>query len=201
MFVSLGATNLHRDHDERNDDCNKGDAVQSETPRRAEEGIRQAAESRADDACKIELDRVHRNRIGKVLQVPPASAKAPNKRVRQRTARGQPRKTGSGLPDRDGVGGEQHCQYKGAGHLNVLRIEQHPLPVQAVGEDPTDKRKENDGQLPQEEIQPKVKGILGEVVDKPALCELLHKCTNGGNARSQPHDPEITVSKRSEDSI
>src|SRR6266700_2895341 len=99
------------------------------------------------------------------------------------------------------MGGEQHSQYKSAEHLNVLRIEQQPLPVQAVGKYTADKRKEHDWQLPQEEIQAKVKRILGEIVDKPALCELLHKCTNGGNTRPQPHDPEITVSKRSEYSI
>jgi len=29
--------------------------------------------------------------------------------------------------------------------------------------------------------------------------ELLYKRANGGDTRSQPHDPEITVSKRSED--
>src|ERR1700726_4738228 len=97
--------------------------------------------------------------------------------------------------------GEQHRQYKSAEHLNVLRIEQQPLPVQAVGKDTTDKRKEHDGQLPEEEIQAKVKRILGEIVDEPALCELLHKCANCGNTRSQPHDPKITVSKCSEDAI
>jgi hypothetical protein len=85
--------------------------------------------------------------------------------------------------------------------LNVLRIEQQPLPVQAVSKDTTDKRKQHDGQLPQEEIQAKVKGIFGEIIDKPALCKLLYKCTNGRNARPEPHDPEITVSKRSENAI
>jgi hypothetical protein len=85
--------------------------------------------------------------------------------------------------------------------LNVLRIEQQPPPVQTVSKYTTDKRKEHDWHLPEEEIQAKVKGIFGEVVDKPALCELLHKSTNGGNARPQPHDPEITISKRSKKSI
>jgi hypothetical protein len=53
--------------------------------------------------------------------------------------------------------------------------------------------------LAEEEIEAEVKGVFGEVVDKPALCELLHKCPDGGDACSQPHDPEITVPKRSED--
>ena len=82
------------------------------------------------------------------------------------------------------MGGEQRRQHKRAEHLNVLRIEQQPLPAQAVSKDTADKRKEHDRQLPQEEIQAKVKRILGEIVDKPALCELLHKCTDGGSARS-----------------
>jgi hypothetical protein len=99
------------------------------------------------------------------------------------------------------MGGEQRRQYKRAEHLNVLRKEEQPLPVQAVSKYTTDKRKEHDRELPQEEIQAKVKGIFGEIVDKPALCELLHKGTDGGKARSQPHDPEITISKRSENSI
>ena len=87
------------------------------------------------------------------------------------------------MPNPDSMGGEQHCQYKGAEHLNVLLIEQQPLPVQAISKNTTDKRKEHDRKLPQEEIQAEVKGILGEIVDKPALCELLHKCTDGGSAR------------------
>jgi hypothetical protein len=58
------------------------------------------------------------------------------------------------------MGDEQHCQYKSAEHLDVLRIEQQPLPVQAVGKDTTDKRKEHDRQLPQEQIQAEVKGSL-----------------------------------------
>src|ERR1700733_2505456 len=99
------------------------------------------------------------------------------------------------------MSGEQCCQYKRAEHLDVLRVEQHLFPVQTVGKDTTDERKKHDRQLPHEEIQTQVKGIFGEVVEKPALCELLHECTNGGNARSQPHDPEITVSKRPENSI
>jgi hypothetical protein len=99
------------------------------------------------------------------------------------------------------VGDEQRRQYKGTGHLNVLRIEQHLPPVQAVSEDATDKRKENDGKLPEEEIQAQVKGIFSEIVDNPALRELLHECADRRNARTQPHDSEITVSKGSEDAI
>ena len=49
----------------------------------------------------------------------------------------------------------------------------------AIGKDATDERKEHDRQLPQEEIQAEVKGIFGEIVNQPALCELLYKRTNG----------------------
>jgi hypothetical protein len=77
------------------------------------------------------------------------------------------------------MGGKQHCQHKGADHLDVLRVKQHLFSVQAISKDATDERKEHDRQLPQEEIQAEVKGIFGEIVNQPALCELLYKRTNG----------------------
>ncbi len=103
------------------------------------------------------------------------------------------------MPNLDSMGGEQYRQHKGADHLDVLRVKQHLFPVQAISKDTTDERKEHDRQLPQKEIQAEIKRILGEIVDQPALRELLYKRANGGDTRSQPHDPEIAVSKRSED--
>ena len=73
-------------------------------------------------------------------------------------------------------GCEQQCQCKRADHLNVLRIEKQSLPFQAVSEDTTDKRKKHDWQLPQEEIQAQVKGIFGEIVDKPTVRTAAQMC-------------------------
>ncbi len=66
--LCLGRAKLHLDHEERDDHRDIRDAVQRETPGRPEDGIREAAESRADNACKIELNRIHRNRIGKIFR-------------------------------------------------------------------------------------------------------------------------------------
>ena len=92
-------------------------------------------------------------------------------------------------------------QRKGADHLDILRRQQHLLPVQAVSKHTTEEGKEHDRQLPQEQIQSEIEGISGEIVDQPALCKLLHKRAYGRNTSSQPHDPKITVPKRSEDAI
>src|ERR1700723_3064924 len=99
------------------------------------------------------------------------------------------------------MGGKQRRQCERAAHLDVLRKEQQLLPVQTVGKDAADKGKKDDGQLPKEEIEAEVERILGEIVHQPALRKLLHKGADGGHTCAQPHDPEIPVSKRSEDAI
>ena len=90
-------------------------------------------------------------------------------------------------------------QQEGACHLYVLRGEQHLSPVQAIRKDPAKERKHNDGKLSQEEIQTQVEGIFGEIVDQPALRELLYECTDGGGACSHPHEAEVAIAKGSED--
>ena len=96
---------------------------------------------------------------------------------------------------------KQNCQHKGANHLNVLRGKQHLFPVKPIGKHAAHKRKEHEWKLAKEEIKPKVEGVFGEVVNEPALGKLLDKGSDGGNASTDPHDPEIAVSKRSEDAI
>ena len=81
----------------------------------------------------------------------------------------------------------------------ILGGEQHLPPVQAIREDPAKQRKHNNGQLSQEEIQTQVEGVFGEIVDQPALCELLYECANGGGACPHPHKAEITIAKGPED--
>ena len=76
------------------------------------------------------------------------------------------------MPDPDRMGGEQQCQYEGAGHLNVLRIEQHLLPVEAICEDAANQRKQHDRQLPHgEQIQAKGKGIFRQIVEPASFAQ------------------------------
>ena len=90
-------------------------------------------------------------------------------------------------------------QQEGACHLDVLRGEQHLSPVQAIREDPAKERKHNDGKLSQEKIQTQIEGIFGQIVDQPALGELLHEGADGGGACPHPHEAEIAIAKGSED--
>ncbi len=99
----------------------------------------------------------------------------------------------------DYMGKEQERQQKGACHLDVLGGEQHLSPVQAIRKDPAEERKHDDGKLSQEEIQTQIEGVFGEIVDQPALRELLYECTDGGGACSNPHEAEIAIAKGSED--
>jgi hypothetical protein len=55
--------------------------------------------------------------------------------------------------------------------------------------------------LAKEKIKPEIEGIFGEIVDQPALRELLYESSDRGHTRTQPHDSKITVPKRSEDAI
>jgi hypothetical protein len=103
------------------------------------------------------------------------------------------------VPDLNDVGKEQERQQEGARHLNVLGGEQHLSPVQTIREDPAEQGKHDDGQLSQKEVQTQVEGILGEVVDQPALGELLYEGADGGDTCPQPHKAEITVAKSPED--
>ena len=69
--------------------------------------------------------------------------------------------------------------------------------VEAVGEDSAEKREEHDGKLAEEKIEAEVEGIFGQVVDEPALRELLDEGADGGDTGAQPHDPEISVAEGS----
>src|ERR1700730_12940239 len=91
---------------------------------------------------------------------------------------------------------KQGGEDEGADHLDILRAEQHFSAVQAVRENASYQRKENDRKLPEKEIQAKIKGIFRQVIDKPALCELLNKGPDGGATCSQPHEAEVAVQER-----
>jgi hypothetical protein len=94
---------------------------------------------------------------------------------------------------------EKKRQQKSTCHLDVLGGEQHFSSVQAISENAAEQRKHDNGQLPQEEIQTQIEGVFGEIVDQPALCELLDERANSGGACSHPHQAEITIAKSPED--
>jgi len=47
--------------------------------------------------------------------------------------------------------------------------------------------------LTKKQIQAKVEWVFGEIVNQPALRELLHERADGGSASADPHQPEIAV--------
>ena len=57
----------HGDEQQRNDDRHEADAVQPETPGRAEPAQRRAAEQWADQAGEVELNRVHGDGLRQLL--------------------------------------------------------------------------------------------------------------------------------------
>jgi hypothetical protein len=96
------------------------------------------------------------------------------------------------------VSKEQCRENEGASHLDVLGGQQHFPSIHTIGEDTPDQREQDDRELPQEKIQSQIKGILCEVIDEPALCELLNKRPDGRGTCSDPHQAKITMPKRSE---
>ena len=103
------------------------------------------------------------------------------------------------VPDLDGMGYEEQGEQEGADHLDVLRGEQHLATIEAVGEDSTEEREHHDGELAEEEVEAEVEGVLGEVVDEPALRELLDEGANGRDAGSGPHQAKVAIAEGSED--
>ncbi len=57
------------------------------------------------------------------------------------------------VPDLHHLEREQHSQQERAGHLHILRAEQHAAAVDAVGDHAADQRKQHDGDLAQEAVQ------------------------------------------------
>ena len=90
-------------------------------------------------------------------------------------------------------------EQEGADHLDVLRGEQHLAAVEAVGEDSAEEGEHHDGELAEEEVEAEVEGVLGEVVDEPALRELLDEGADGGDAGAGPHQAEVAIAEGSED--
>ena len=81
------------------------------------------------------------------------------------------------------------------GHLDVLRAEQQPAPIVAIGDHAADQREQQDRQLAQEIIEPEEERGLGEVEDEPALRDLLHPGADGRGEGPEPQDAEIAVAK------
>ena len=93
---------------------------------------------------------------------------------------------------------EERGEYESADHLDILGAKQHLSSIHAIGKHPADKRQKNDWQLTEKKVQSKVKRVFGEVINQPALCELLDKGSNCGGARTQPHDAKVAVPEGSE---
>src|SRR5215471_17161063 len=105
------------------------------------------------------------------------------------------------MPDLHNVEIEQRSERECTGHLDVLRHQQELAAVGSVCENSADERKQHDRQLAQKQVQAEVERVFGEIVDQPALSELLHESPDGGSTCSQPHQAEVTVGKRSENSL
>ena len=87
---------------------------------------------------------------------------------------------------------------EGGGHLDVLRAEQQPAAIVAIGDDAADEREQQDRQLPEEIVEPEEERRLGEVEDEPALRDLLHPRADRRGEGAEPEDAEIAVSEGGE---
>ena len=93
----------------------------------------------------------------------------------------------------------QNREQAGAGHLHLLRAEQYPPPLDAVGHHAADQGKQEDGNAAQELIERQQKCGVAEAVDQPALRHDLHPRADAGRAGADPHQPEIAILKCFED--
>src|SRR6185437_11139953 len=64
-----------------------------------------------------------------------------------------------------------------------------------------EKRKQKNGDLPAERVEPKIDGGVGQAVDEPRLRHQLHPGADAGCAGAHPHQAEIAVFKRPEDAV
>ncbi len=195
----FGGDELHLDHEERDDDGDVGDAVEGEAPGRAQRGVGEAADGGADDTREIELDGVHRDGVREVLRADEGGQKRRVGRTAEGLADSDEEAEREDVPDLYEVQGEEGGEQEGADHLDVLGGKQHLAAIHAIGKDASKEREHHDGKLAEEEVEAEVEGVFGEVVDEPALGELLDEGADGGDAGSYPHQPEVTVAEGSED--
>ncbi len=102
------------------------------------------------------------------------------------------------MPDAHDVPVDQRSQRECRGHLNVLRGEQQPFPIVAIGNDPADQRQQQDGQLAKEGIEPQKerRRRAGDGQHQPVLRDLLHPRPDGRGERAEPQDAEVAVGER-----
>ena len=86
-------------------------------------------------------------------------------------------------------------------HLDVLRAEQQPPAIVAIGDDAADEREEQDRQLAEEVVEPEVERGLREVEDEPALRDLLHPRADGRGEGAEPEHPEIAIGECGERAV
>jgi hypothetical protein len=198
-----GRHKFHLDHEQRQDHRDIGDPIQGEAPGGAQDRIGEPSERGAEHPRQVELNRVHGDCVGEVLAFHQRRQERGISWSAERLAaaddegeREDHRNKGHPL---QGVGYEQAGQSERAGHLDVLRIQQHLPAIHAIREDPAKEREQHNRELSEKEVQAQIKWVLGQIVDQPTLCELLDKGASRGNAGPDPHQPEITMAKRAKD--
>src|SRR5262249_48293568 len=84
-------------------------------------------------------------------------------------------------------------------HLHILRSEKDLASFDAIGDDATDQRKQEDRDAAEKLVQRQQESRVTEAVNQPALRHNLHPGTNAGSAGANPHQAEIAILKCLED--
>src|SRR5690606_22614176 len=79
------------------------------------------------------------------------------------------------------------------GHLDDLRGDEQLAAVHAVGGDAAEQGEQQDRRIVEKNGQTEQEGIVGQLIDEPALGDLLNERAGGRGKRPRPHQPEIAV--------
>ena len=135
-------------HQQRDDGGEERQRVQSEAPLLAE--LRQGlpGQRRSDRHRQVELNRIQRDGVGHVFAIDQGGDQRGIGRAAESLRKSRHERQAEDVPDMYQTGGHQECQDRGAGHLNVLRGQQHFAPLDRSATTPPIREKRKIGMPP-----------------------------------------------------
>ena len=185
------------DHIQPRDHRQKRQPVQEKTYARAERGHRDAGDQRTHHSRQVELNRIQRYRVGNVFALHQSRNQRLVGRSAERHGRARHEHQDHHVPDLHHLEIHQQRQDEGAGHLDVLRSQQNPAAIDAVGDHAADERKQHDRQISEESEQTQEErgSRTGHFQHQPGLSHALHPRSGGRRERARPHQAEVAVAE------
>jgi len=185
---------------ERAEHRDKRDGVDDEHPAGTDDGDEHARDRRPDEPGRVEGGRVERHRVRKLLGPDEVRDEGLARRRVEGVHNAEREREAVQVPELRMAEHEQEAEARGEQHQKALRDEEHPPPIEAIGNGPAERHEQQLRAKLQRHGHADRDGVivaqLGEY--HPVLRRGLHPRTDVRHERPEEPDAVVSYSKRPE---